>query len=84
MDVPAKVKKLSRMVCFRYWQVLDIMEDRFVDTERWKMQEVEVEEKGDFWGFEELGIWMGQLLYSVPIIIQCKAELKSLQSFKFD
>ncbi|XP_023515756.1 probable receptor-like serine/threonine-protein kinase At5g57670 [Cucurbita pepo subsp. pepo] len=35
-------------------EVLDIMEDRYVDTERWKMPEVEVEEKDDFWGFEEL------------------------------
>lgn len=37
-----------------FFQVLDIMEDRYVDTERWKMPEEEAEEKDEFWGFEDL------------------------------
>ncbi|XP_023006993.1 probable receptor-like serine/threonine-protein kinase At5g57670 [Cucurbita maxima] len=36
-------------------EVLDVMEDRYVDTERWKMpEEEEAEEKDEFWGFEDL------------------------------
>ena len=54
MIAPAKAK-LSRIDYFGYWQVLDVMEDRYVDTERWKMpEEEEAEEKDEFWGFEDL------------------------------
>ncbi|KGN65466.1 probable receptor-like serine/threonine-protein kinase At5g57670 [Cucumis sativus] len=35
-------------------EVLNIMEDRYVDTERWKMPEEEAEAKDEFWGFEDL------------------------------
>jgi len=36
------------------FQVLEIMEEGEMDTEKWKMGEEEEEEEDEFWGFEDL------------------------------